>query len=424
MTDHDIKHLTTQHRTWMGLNSDLWRLALVIGIAQISMSTWTWRFSIFIESAFIEQGLADVGLAMGLTFSSGTLATLVGYPTSGIVSDMIGRKRTMMLSFIPMTTGLYLLHTIPLWPWIPIAYALVTLGWSFILVISRAVPADVLITSGASDRATKFTMILLPAFLADGLSPLVGSILIISGLDPRMLILFGSIAAVIALFMTGVTVRESLSRDVQRHARSNAPLSLRGFGRPFWLLAAGMLPFYFVWNMALPYLGNISTTGGWQVSDAEYGMTWSAFSLTSVIVMYIASRMTDRNTRAALVVAVVINSLIVVLFGIGSGFLMMLVLNIVWSFPVMWWVGSERALVVEGVSRERQGRAMGTYSLLMSSTGLVAPIIGQHIWTITGSLRTLYVIAGMAGVLTAFGVTAALRARHRTATISSQMALE
>ena len=36
-------------RKVMGLNMNLWRLALVTGVAQFSMSLWGWDFSIFLE---------------------------------------------------------------------------------------------------------------------------------------------------------------------------------------------------------------------------------------------------------------------------------------------------------------------------------------------------------------------------------------
>ncbi|MHA1909656.1 MAG: hypothetical protein ACW98Y_20320, partial [Candidatus Thorarchaeota archaeon] len=57
-------------------------------------------------------------------------------------------------------------------------------------------------------------------------------------------------------------------------------------------------------------------------------------------------------------------------------------------------IGAERTLVVREADQDAQGRALGTYQLLMTSTGLVASPFGAFLWQLTGSLRSVYLFAG------------------------------
>ncbi|TFH06827.1 MAG: hypothetical protein E4H14_09885, partial [Candidatus Thorarchaeota archaeon] len=116
--------IETRRHEILGLNGKLWRFALVAGIAQLSVSIWTWQFAIFLDS-FLTP------LDIGLTFTIGTLASLVGYPISGMIADIVGRKKTMVFAFIPLCLGLFMLFLIPTWPFVITSYALTQFGWSF-----------------------------------------------------------------------------------------------------------------------------------------------------------------------------------------------------------------------------------------------------------------------------------------------------
>ena len=380
----------TEQRSILGLSDNLWRLALVVGVAQFSWSIWGWLFGIFLET-IIEPW------QMALTFSAGTFAMIIGLPVSGYIADMVGRKRTMVFSFIPLSVGLLMLALIPIWPFLPLAYGLASFGWSFILIISRAVPADEIAADGGENAARRFTMVLLPAFLVDGLSPAIASGFLIMGMAAKELLLMGAGGAIVAMIATMLFVRESLSVDIRNSAREGTKVPFRNLGRTFWILAAGMLPFMFAFNMALPYFGNLCV-GEWGIDAATFGFTWSAFSLTSVLLMHAASGWADRSVRGALLLGIVANALILIAFGLGSGVLMLFLFNILWAVPVMFWIGAERVLVVSEVSNEMKGRALGYYSVLMSSTSLLAAPFGAYVWTTTGSLRVLWVLAGVLGL--------------------------
>ncbi|MHA2397038.1 MAG: hypothetical protein ACXAC0_10070, partial [Candidatus Thorarchaeota archaeon] len=93
MTDPDFRPPTevelmvetrSDEKMRFGLNSNLQRLALVTGIAQFAMSLWAWQIGIFLEGSVSQLW------QIGLTFSIGTFAMIVGYAISGTLADYIG----------------------------------------------------------------------------------------------------------------------------------------------------------------------------------------------------------------------------------------------------------------------------------------------------------------------------------------------
>ncbi|MHA2004134.1 MAG: MFS transporter [Candidatus Thorarchaeota archaeon] len=387
MTEVDENESLQSASGFLGLNRSLWRLAIVTGIAQFSISLWSWEFGIFIET-FLEPW------QMGLLFSISTVASLLGYFLSGAIADLIGRKRTMVFAFIPIAIGLLALASYPVWPVIPLEYALVMFGWSFILIMSRAIPADEIERKGSHNAARTFTMILLPAFLVDGISPAVGATLLGAGFVAGDLHLIAACGAVIACLATIVFIRESLGGEIIERAKRGPVISFRRLGSNFWKLAVGMVGFIFFFNAALAYYGNL-VVGEWGLSETWFGYAWSGFSISMVLLMHTISGHVDRHLKKALFVAVLANGLVIGVFSLSGGVWTLLLLNFVWAIPVVMWIGAERTLVVQDVDEENKGRALGTYQFITSSTNLLAAPFGALIWTITGSLRTLWALASV-----------------------------
>ncbi|MBN2229095.1 MAG: MFS transporter [Candidatus Thorarchaeota archaeon] len=383
--------IETRRHEILGLNGRLWRLALVAGIAQLSVSIWTWQFAIFLDT-FLNPW--DIGL----TFTIGTLAALVGYPISGALADVVGRKKTMIFSFIPLCLGLFMLYIIPVWPYVVASYGLTQFGWSFIIIITRAMPADEIAREHMMDSTKKFTMVLMPAFLMDGISPILAVLLIQSGSSLSYLLLIGAVAGIVALLLTVLFVQETLHPETKRKARLEPKVSIRKLGQKFWYFTGGMVGYYLAWGLAIPYLGPLSVDA-WGIDVSIYGLTWSAFSLSTVLLMYGLSSFADRGRRRALIVGLAANGLIMILFGIGSGVLTMFALNILWAGPIVVWIGVERSLAIDGVADQFKGRALATYQLITSITGLIATPAGALIWEITSSLRFLWILSGLLALL-------------------------
>ena len=373
----------------LGLNMNLWRLALVTGVAQFSMSIWGWEFSIFLE---INVLLAK--WQIGVALSIGMFAMILGYMASGIMSDFIGRKNTMVISFIPMAIGLIGMWLNPTWPFIALEYALNQFGWASVLVITAAIPADEIAATGGSNSARTFTMVLLPAFVVDGLSPILGGIMLDSGYSASDLHIMAAIGALAALVAAALFVRESLTSDVISKAKRGPIITVRGLGRDFWKFVLGISGFIFFLRSAVPYLGNL-TVGEWGISPAFYGYAWSFYSITSAVILYSAGTLADRNVKLALVFALTGNAAIVFVFSLVEGFLFLIILNTLWSFPVALWIGAENTIVAGSVSEEKKGRALGTYRYVLSIIGLFAYSFGAYVWELTGSLKNLYFLVGI-----------------------------
>jgi MFS family permease len=410
LTDHDygpsigeesIVDNRSSEKQRFGLSGNLQRLAFVTGIAQFAMSVWAWQFGIFLE--------ANVNhlWQIGITFSIGTFAMIVGYLISGTLADYIGRKNVMIVAFIPMFSGLLALRFFPVWPLIPFEYATIQIGWAFILIMTSAMPADEIAQTSGVNAARTFNMVLLPAFLIDGTSPILAGLLLNVGYVAGDLHLLAAVGAIVAMVATRLVVRESLGQEIIEKAKSGSMIALRGLGRNFWIFVSGMFSFVFVMNFAFPYLGNL-VVNEWGVSESLYAIAWGGWSFTCVITMYGVGSATDRNIRFAMIIGLFSTAIIVGLYAYGYTFVDLVIMNILLAMPIVIWSGAEKTLAVNGVSNEMKGRALGTYQFLMSSTRLVGQFMGALLWDYFGSLRIVFGIASMAGMILVVGLTYAL----------------
>ncbi len=386
---------------FMGLNRNLWKLAAVMGVVQFSVALWKWEFSIFLRT------MVDPW-QMGLIFSFGTLASLVAGFVSGTVADLIGRKRSMAFGLIPVAVGLLAMSYLSFWPFIILQFGLVWYGLSTIRVISQAMPADEIAKDEGRNPARRFMMVLMPLWFMDGLGPLIGASLLNSGFTSSDLHRFAAVGAIAAFFVVLLVVEESLDADIMEKARAGAIISFRQLGGGFWKLVVGMVGFYFFFASAISYLGNLSVEE-WGVSTVTYGYAWSAFSFTSFVLIYVVSGLADRNLKGALLLSMVGNGLVYIAFGFWSGASGLYLLNILWAVPFIVWLGTERSLITANVPEEAKGRALGTYHFLMSSTAMVSALFGALLWEVTGSLRTVWIIAGVGMLCTVLLLVPILR---------------
>lgn len=397
-----ITETRSEEKIRFGLSGNLRRLAIITGIGQFSMSVWIWQFSIFVEAS------VNQFWQIGLTISIGTFAMIVGFAISGIIADYVGRKNAMVFGFVPIFVGLIALRFFPVWPLIPLEYAVIEMGWAFILIMTSAMPADEIAQTSGVNAARTFNMVLLPAFLVDGMSPVLAGVLLNAGYVAGDLHLLAAIGAVIAMVATYGGVRESLGQDIIEKAKAGSIITFRGLGRNFWKFAAGMFGFIFVMNFAFPYMGNL-VVNGWGVSESNYAFAWGAWSITCAILMYSLGTATDRNIKAALIVSTISTATIVGLFSLGTTFVDLIILDILLAAPIVVWSGAEKTLAVNGVSHEMKGRALGTYQFMMSSTRLFGQFTGALLWDYFGSLRVVFGIASMAGMIIVVGLTYALK---------------
>ena len=403
-TDHDIELDNSSRPGRLGLSPNLWRLAAVIAIAQFATALWKWEFGIFLER-FLEPW------QIGLVFSIATLTGLIGSVGSGYIADFIGRKWTLSIGFLPIVIGLFTMSYFPIWPYVAVQYGLVWFGMSTARLMARAIPADEIAADDGANPARRLMMVMMPLWFVDALGPTVGAFLLSSGYQSGNLHLIGSFCAFITFLSSVILLRESLGTEVIKKARSGPKISLRKFGRSFWLLAFGMIGFVFSWSSSIPFVGNISV-GPWGVDTVTYGLTWSLFSLTSALFMYPGSLLADRNLKATLLAGVFGNALIFLWFSMGNGAFWLYVLNLAWAIPFVLWTGSVKSIIVLVVSEEVKGRALGTYDLLMGVVSMTGQFIGATIWELSGSLRVVYGVAGLIALATSVLVFILLRSIH------------
>lgn len=385
----------------LGLSPNLWRLAAVIAIAQFATSLWRWEFGIFLEG-FLEPW------QIGLVFSIATFTGLIGSVSSGYIADFIGRKWTISIGFLPIVIGLFSMSFFPLWPLVAVQYGLVWFGMSTARLMSRAIPADEIAADDGANPARRLMMVMMPLWFVDAIGPTVGAFLLSSGYQSGNLHFIASICAFITFLSAVLLLKESLGTEVIRKARTGPKISLRKFGRSFWLLAVGMIGFVFSWASSIPFIGNLSV-GPWAVDTVTYGLTWSLFSITSALFMYPGSLLADRNLKATLFAGVLGNALVFLWFSQGSGVVMLYIINLAWAIPFVLWTGSVKSIIVLVVSEEVKGRALGTYDLLMGVVAMSAQVFGATVWEFSGSLRVVYGVAGFIALATSVLVFVLLR---------------
>ncbi|MFX1270062.1 MAG: MFS transporter [Promethearchaeota archaeon] len=388
-------------REILGLGADLWRVAILLGLAQFSVGIWNWQFSVHLDT-FLEPW------QIGLTYSSRPVAMLLGGYLSGMMADFFGRRKTMAFSLVPISFGLLTLSFFPVWPTIPIQFGLVMFGLSSVRLMQRAIPADVVEAERSQDPARKFMMIMVPLWAIDGISPLIGAFLLNIGLLPTHLYLIAAIGGVLACIAVLIGIKESLGDEIIEKAKQGPRVPIRSLGRNFWMFAGGMLTYFFFYSSAISYLG-VLCVDFWGVDLTVYGISWSVFSFTGAIIMYTMSGLADRNLKAALTAAVFGNGLTFVGFGLGSGELWLIVLNIIWAFPFMLWLGGVRSIVASTVSEELKGRAFGTYDMVLGLTAMFAASFGALLWQISGSLRLVWILAGIGMILVIFVIAFVLQ---------------
>lgn len=389
-----------------GLSPELWRVGILLGLAQFSIGLWLWQFDVHLNS-FLEPW------QLGITFALRPLAALAGAYSAGVISDFIGRKAALAISMIPISFGLLIMSTFPVWPFIPLLFGLVMFGTNSVNLMSRAIPADVVEASRSSNPARKFMMIMVPFWFIDGLSPLVGAYMISIGFTSMQLYLIASIGGAIAFVAVLLGVRESLPEKTIEKARGGKKIALRSLGSDFWMLLGSMIAFTFFDTAAISYIGVLCVVE-WNVDIITFSIIWSIFSFTAAITMYGASNLADRNVKTGLVVSIFVNGLMFILLSVGSGVIELILINIVWASSYMVLLGSRNTIIACSVPEELKGRAFGTYDLFTGFTAFLAALIGAVLWQITSSLRFVWGITGIGIVAITPLIAIVVRRIHTT----------
>jgi hypothetical protein len=263
-----------------------------------------------------------------------------------------------------------------------------------IRIMIPAIPSDEMTSNNMRNPAKRIMTVMMPLLFVDGIGPLLGGLMLNCGFNSQDLFRISAFSAIAALFAASFIVKESLGKAVMEKAKVGPIISFRQLGSDFWKLAIGMVFFYFCWNATYQYIG-VLCVDAWGVDRVTYGLTWSMFSLTGAAIVYFVGKLTEKNLKLALTAAVAGNGVVFIIFGVGSGAPLMFLLNFLWAFPCVIWVGSERSIIVLSVSEETKGRALGSYQVIMSLTSIAAASFGALLWAATGSLRFVWIFSGI-----------------------------
>lgn len=320
--------------------------------------------------------------------ASTVVGIVVSFP-AGILSDIIGRRRVILMAAIVFATA-------------PFLYLLITSPWQLVLVrvyhglatailgpVAMAAVADTFETGRGERMGWYSSATMVGRFLA----PFVGGILIF-GQDFRWVYLADGFAGVLALVaairlpiaaMTSVFVWEALKRERGKYGQEIAFV----FRHPGILATSGIEAVqYFAFGCLetfLPiYLNEKLGYPAWKI-----GILFSAQILAATFTKPIMGRLSDRYGRVPMIVSgLALGGITTAMMLLSSNYLVIMVLIVVFGLGLATVTASTSALVADLARAQSHGSALGILSSIMDighSSGpmVTGVLIGAYSYQLT-----------------------------------------
>jgi MFS transporter, DHA1 family, tetracycline resistance protein len=323
---------------------------------------------------FVDGADAQAAAYSLVTFSF-ALASFVGAPLLGALSDRFGRRPVLLLGFCGLAINFF-------WTaaatslWMLVASRIVGGGMQANAAVANAYVADI---SAPEERARRFG--LLGAMFGIGfiLGPALGGIL--GSIDLRLPFVVAGVLALINLVYGYFVLPESLPPEQRRPfewkranplAAMKALAQLKGVGLLVVVLCAGFLAQFILYTTWVLYN---TFKFGW--GPAENG--WSLFAVGVVSAFtqgYLLSRLLKRFTPQRLaLLGMASSTLAFALWGLASAGWM--VYAVIFANVLGGTVAASlQSVISSAAGNDEQGRTMGAVSSLSSLMAVLGPLIG------------------------------------------------
>lgn len=329
---------------------------------------------------------AEQAFAYGAVAFAFGVASFLGGPVLGALSDRYGRRPVLLLGFGALAASFYM-TALATALWVLVAVRFFSGAMQANVAVAQAYVAD--ITPAGEQRARRFG--LLGAMLGVGytLGPVLGGVL--GDIDLRLPFVVAGTLALLNTAYGAAVLPESLPRERRepfRWARAN-PVSalqalgaLRGVGPLFWVIAlAGLAQF----TLHMSWVLHNTYKFGW--GPKENG--WSLFAVgvaMAVVQGGLMKRLLRRFTPQQLASIGMVSAALAYLgWGLATAPWMMFVIIALNLFGFTAIIAIQS--LVSGAADEReQGRTMGAVASLNSLMGVLAPVIAAMLLGLVAGL--------------------------------------
>lgn len=331
---------------------------------------------------------------VGFIAAASTIVGIVVSFPAGILSDIIGRRRVLLMAAIVFATA-------------PFLYLVITLPWQLVLVriyhglatailgpVAMAAVADTF-EKGRGERMGWYSSATMVGRFA---APFVGGILIF-GEDFRWVYLAGGFAGILALVaalrLPLVAKTPSSSREVFKRQRGNYRQEIAFVFRHRGILATSGIEAvqYFAFGCLetfLPiYLNEELGFPTWQI-----GILFAVQILAATITKPMMGRLSDRHGRVPMIVAgLVLGGMTTATMLFFSNYLVIIVLIAIFGLGLAMVTASTSALVADLSRSQGRGGALGILSSIMDVGHSSGPMVAGVLIS-TYSYRMAFGIVG------------------------------
>lgn len=351
-----------------------------IAVSEVVSNTGWNMFEVIWQPFVLDLG-ATMPILGSLTGAQTALRSGLQLVT-GRVSDCVGRKRLLVVSYVLTLMGIALSLSARSWPLLLPTIILFSLSGSlweptFTPMISESVEER--------ERGTAFSLISLTWFLPGFYAPvLAGYIADRYGFQPVLGVLL--ITEFTAFLIFAAYIRETLK---SRKALNLGILisSLKGVLNPGFGLSrffAAMIIDHFAWSIAGGiFLGMLLKT--FDFTLIQLGILSNVISISVASTQMFVGKLVDRyGGRLLLMVSGGISSSVFVGYLISRSFPGFLVCQVFLGLAISTWIPSMNSYLSKAVPEEERGRSFGDINCLKGLISFPAPILGAFLYETSG----------------------------------------
>ncbi len=353
---------------------------------------------------------------MGFVAAAYTVPGILVSLPAGSISDVLGRKRVLVLSGLVFASA-------------PFLYIFVVSSWQLVLVrfyhgfataVFVPVASAAIVERSPESKGARVSAFSSATMIGRGAAPFLGGyILSVTGSSYSSVYVSVGVAGVVAL-LTGLALRE---HRVTERKTIESGSEWKGFSHLFrgWIEVAtnrGIVA------TSLVEAAMYSTFGAFEFflvlylkslgfDDLLIGIVMGAQLVTVMVTKPFMGRISDRyGRRMPILVGLIIGSLPLVATPFASQFLELVAISIVYGLGLSTVTSSTTALVSDLTSKELYGASIGFLSTVMDMGQALGPIITGFILATTAGYFGAF--TALAGILLVFDVIFYVFTRAKT----------